>query len=167
MHRWMIGALMLVSAPAYANQICVVDFQSAITQTNEGKAAQKKLDGMTTSRRSELERKQAAFESAVKDYEKRAPTLSDATKRQEEQKLMVQQQQLNQAIATAEGEMQQTYMGLLGDLDKKLRKSVVNVGSSSNCTVVLDQAAVVYSGSGVRDITSSLVSAYNRQYPGQ
>lgn len=167
MFRWLIGALTLVSSPALANTLCVVDFQSAITQTNEGKSAQRKLDGMTASRKAELERKQGSFEAAVKDYEKRAPTLSETARRQEEQKLMAQQAQLNQSIASAEAEMQQTYLGLLGDLDKKLREIMAGVGSSSGCTVVLDRAAVVYSASSVRDVTSTLVSAYNRRYPGK
>lgn len=166
MVRWMIGALTLAGSPAFANTICVVDFQSAITQTNEGKSAQKKLDGMTSSRKRDLEGKQAAFETAVKDYEKRAPTLSETARRQEEQKLMAQQAQLNQAIAGAEQEMQQTYLSLLGDLDGKLRKIMVSVGSSSGCTVVLDRAAVVYNASSVRDVTTTLVGAYNRKYPG-
>ena len=51
MRRLLIFALMMVASPAFANKLCVVDFQKAIADTNEGKAAQRKLDDMTSSKR--------------------------------------------------------------------------------------------------------------------
>ncbi len=165
MRPLLISALLLSATPAFAQQICVVDLQQAVAETNEGKAAQKKLDSMFASRRQSLERMEADLKKAYQDYEARRDVLSDTARQQEERKLLTQQQQLNQTAASAEGEMQKTYMSLLGDLDKKLRSIADETGKSAGCSVVLDRAAVIYTAPGIKDVTSTLVAKYNAKYP--
>ncbi|MEM6931377.1 MAG: OmpH family outer membrane protein, partial [Myxococcota bacterium] len=115
------AALLFLSTPALAGPICVVDLQKAVSETKEGKAAQKRLDGMFSSKRADLARMETNLQAAVKDYEGRRDILSPTARADEEQKLLQQQQQLQQSAAQAEAEMQQTYVGMLGELDKKLR----------------------------------------------
>ena len=48
--RFLFACLLFVALPAHAGS-CVVDFQTAVTETEEGKAAQKRIDAMLESKR--------------------------------------------------------------------------------------------------------------------
>ena len=74
------GGLLLTSSPAWALKLCLIDFQTAVTATAEGKAAQTKIDSMYSSRKSELERMQTELEKAIQDYQSRAMILSAEAK---------------------------------------------------------------------------------------
>lgn len=168
MRRIMVCAgLLLASAPAFASKLCVVDFQTAVTETTEGKSAQGKLDGMYSSKRTALERMQTDLQKAVSDLQSRRAILSADALAKEEQTLMTQQQQFEQTYMQFQEEFQRTYMSMLGELDKKMRAIAGETAKASGCSVVLDKAAVVFAGSDVTDISSSLVARYNKAHPGK
>jgi len=162
MVRTLTAAALLMLAPvAQAGSLCTVDFQKAVTETNEGKSAQTKIDGLFKSRQDELLKMQTQFEQKVNDFQKRAAMLAADARAAEEQQLMAQQAQLQQTAMQYEQEMQQTYMSMLGDLDQKMRTVAADVGKSKSCSVVLDKAMVVYAASDVVDVTLDLVARYN------
>lgn len=165
---WAMAVVVFVAtagAPAFAMKLCVIDFQKAVTDTAEGKAAQTKIDSMYASRKSELERMQTDLEKAIQDYQSRAMILTGDAKAQAEQKLALQQRNFEQTYMSYQNEMQQTYMSLLGDLDEKMRAIAQNVGKEQTCTAVIDRAVVVYGGPDLADVTATLVAKYNAQYP--
>lgn len=157
--------LLLSSTPAFALKLCVIDFQTAVTDTAEGKSAQTKIDAMYSSRKGELERMQKELEKAVADYQSRAMILSAEAKGTEEQKLALQQRTFEQTYMNYQNEMQQTYMGLLGDLDEKMRAVAQVVGKEQGCTAVIDKAVVIFAGAEMADVTTTLVMKYNAQHP--
>ncbi len=161
------AALWMAAAPAMASKLCVVDFQTAVTETQEGKSAQKKIDAMYSSRKEELERMQSDLEKAIADLQSRAMILSPDARAEEEQKLSLRQRTFEQTYMQYQNEMQQTYFSLLGDLDEKMRATAGEVGQSNGCSLVLDTAVVVYKAPDVTDISSSLVQRYNQQHPAQ
>ena len=65
-------ALLSLAPVAQAGSMCTVDFQKAVTETNEGKSAQSKIDGLFKSRQDELVKMQTDFEQQVADFQKRA-----------------------------------------------------------------------------------------------
>ena len=164
MRPLLLSVLMMTATPALANKLCVVDFQKAIGETTEGKAAQSSLDSRTAAKKAEIAKAKATFEKNVKDFQARAVTLSDAEKQRQAQQLMMEEQNLMQAGAQAEAEMQELYYTLLGGLDSKLRQVVQQVGQAQGCVVVFDAAAVAYKQSSVVDVTSALVTKYNATY---
>lgn len=166
MRRAVVTAvLLLASTPAWAQKICIVDFQKAVTDTHEGQAAQKKIDTMYSSRKGELERMQAELERAIQDYQSRALILSQEAKQAEEQKLGLQEQTFQRTYMQYQQEMQQTYGTLLGDLDEKMKTTATAVGKEQGCSIVLDKAVVVYFGADVADVTTALVQKYNAAHP--
>ena len=165
MRRAFAAVLLLVSSNAWATKICFVDFQKAVTDTQEGQAAQKKIDSMYSSRKGELERMQAELEKAIQDYQGRALILSQEAKQAEEQKLGLQEQTFQRTYMQYQQEMQQTYATLLGDLDEKMKTTATAVGKEQGCSVVLDKAVVVYFGSDVADVTTPLVTKYHAAHP--
>jgi outer membrane protein len=160
-------ATFLAFAPstAFAEKLCTIDFQRAVTDTAEGKAAQSKIDNMYATRKGELERMQSELQKAVEDYQKRAAILSNEARSAEEQKLALQQRTFEQTYMQFQDEMQQTYMSMLGDLDGKMRLIAVAVGKENTCSIVIDTAVVVYAGTDVLDVTGMLVTRYNTTHP--
>lgn len=156
-----LSLTLMLSVQAWAGGIAVVDFQRAVNETNEGKAAQAKLDNMFSSRRSEIENKQKELETEIKDFESRAMILSDAARQEAQQKLMQKQATFQQLYMQYDAEMQQMYMQMLQDLDTKMRAISEKVAREKGYDVVLDKAAVVYMGGTTVDMTDALVKRYN------
>lgn len=160
-----MGLCVMVPSRAFATKICVVDFQRAVTETTEGKAAQAKIDSMYASRKGELERMEAELQKAIEDYQKRAAILSNEARASEEQKLALQQRTFEQTYLQFQQEMQQSYVAQLQDLDTKMRTVAGQVGKEATCSIVVDSAVVVYSGTDVVDVTTTLVNKYNTTHP--
>jgi Skp family chaperone for outer membrane proteins len=159
-----VGSLFAAS-PAFATKVCGVDFQKAVNDTIEGKAAQTKIDGMYSTRKGELERMQSELEKAIQDYQGRSMILAPEARAQEEQKLGLQQQTFERTYQQYQQEMQQTYGSLLGDLDEKMKAVASTIGKEQACTVVLDRAVVVFAGPDFVDVTQLLVDRYNQMHP--
>ena len=109
--RFLFACLLFVALPAHAGS-CVVDFQTAVTETEEGKAAQKRIDAMLESRRNEVTKMQADFEQEVKDLQSRAMILSDDARAEAEQALMAKQARL-QGLIVGNRRGQQEYIAAL------------------------------------------------------
>ena len=58
-------------------------------------------------------------------------------------------------------EMQQNYYTLLQDLDTKMRALTATIAKEKGYSLVLDSAAVVYSGGDTVDMTNELIKRYN------
>ena len=157
--------LLLAAVPslAQAGGIAVIDFQRAVTETNEGQAAQKKLDGMYSARKTEIEKKQGDLEAEFNDFQSRAMILSDTAKAEAQQSLIRKEQEFQQLYMQYEQEMQQTYMTMLQDLDTKMRRTAEAVAKEKGYDLVIDRAAVVYMGGATVDMTDALVQRYNTQ----
>lgn len=156
---------LLVAEPAWAMKIAVVDFQTAVTQTTEGKAAQAKLDSMYGSRKTEIEKCVTDFQKAYKDFESRQLLLSEAAQQAEGRDLMLKQQKCEEMNARYTQEMQKTYYDLLSDLDEKMRTMCERIAKEKAYDLVVDRAAAVYFGGEVIDMTPELVRRYNASTP--
>ncbi len=162
MNRFLAMSLALfVSVQAWAGGIAVVDFQRAVNETDEGKAAQAKLDSMFATRKAEIEKKQKELEAEFKDFESRAMILSESARAEAQQALLQKQAAFQQLYMQYETEMQQTYMTMLQELDQKMRAVSAKVAQERGYDIVIDRAAVVYLGPNAVDMTDDLIKRYN------
>lgn len=164
-----LTALLLVafavafSMPAMAQsapKIAVVDFQSAIQQTKEGQAAQKKLDATFAQKKASLDQLEAQLRQMKADYDKQASILSDTARKAKEQELMNANSQYQQAYAQSEQDMQSMYNQTMQNLLDKLKMITTQVGKEKGYTLVIEKAAVVFAVDGI-DITSEVVKRYD------
>lgn len=152
---------LFLSTQALAGGIAVIDFQRAVNETNEGKAAQTKLDSMYSAKKTEIETKQKQLETEIKDFESRAMILSESARNDARDQLVQKQAAFQQLYMQYEGEMQQTYMTMLQELDQKMRAISEKVAREKGYDLVIDRAAVVYMGGATVDMTNDLVQRYN------
>jgi outer membrane protein len=160
---WLSIAFCLLSMPAFAGKIAVVDFQRAVQETTEGKAAQTKLDSMYASRKTEIEKMKKDFDAQVADFKAKELILNDEAKAKAARALSEKQASYQKISMQYEQEMQETYYSLLADLDEKIRALSAKIAKEKTYDLLLDSAAVVYSGGETIDLTDELIRRYNAQ----
>jgi outer membrane protein len=146
---------------ASAAGVAVVDFQRAVNETDEGKAAQAKLDGMFQQKRSEIDKLGKELQAAFADYEKRKLVLSQDARGALEEQLRAKQGNLQGTQMQYEQQMQKAYYELLQNLDVKMRALTGKIAKEHQYELVLDSAVVVFSGEPTIDMTDELIKRYN------
>lgn len=160
--RWLLTVVLLFAAiPAWAGELAVVDFQRAVNETTEGKAAQAKLNSEFQTRQAGIERLGAELKQLFSDYESRKGLLSATARAAEEQKIMEKQAAFEQMRMQAESEMQEQYMSLLQGLDAKMRTVTTAIAQEKQLDIVLDRSTLVYVKPGIIDLTDELIRRYN------
>ena len=66
----LFASLLCFQSVAFAGGIGVVDFQKAINEVKEGKAAKSKIDSMFASKRSELQKQEQDLKNKFETYQK-------------------------------------------------------------------------------------------------
>ncbi len=164
MLRTLVASALLASSSAALAQDCdvaIVDFERAVTETQEGKEAQQRLDAMYSSKKAEIDQLRADLEADLADYQSRALILSEEARAETEQSLMEKQQRFEATYMRYQQEMQQTYFTLLQDLDSKMRVMTGEIAKERGCTVVIDRSVVVYAGAQATDLTNLLIQRYD------
>lgn len=158
MRPFLALAVALLPAVAAAEvKICVIDAQTALNETSEGKAARSKLESTFASKRSQLESLGKELEKQFADYEARKMILSDSARKDQETLLLTKQQELQTKMVDAESEMQEMYANLLSGMEEKLFKSAAAIAATKACTVLLPKEATIYVQPGVADLTQDVI----------
>ncbi|TNE84407.1 MAG: OmpH family outer membrane protein [Deltaproteobacteria bacterium] len=152
---------LLCATVAEAGTIAVVDFERAVNETEEGKAAQSQLESMYASRKTELDGMRVELEKEYTDYQQRAAVMSDEARKEVEAGIVAKQERFQQLYMQYEQEMQTTYYQLLADLDTKMRALTETIAKEKSYDLVVDKAAVVFAGGATVDMTDDLIRRYN------
>lgn len=159
----LLAVAMSFASPAMAQaapKIAVVDFQSAIQQTKEGQAAQKKLDAAFQQKKTAIDQMEGQLRQMKADYDKQASILSDSARKAKEQEMMTLQAQYQQAYLQSEQDMQALYGQLMQNLLDKMKMIVTQIGKEKGYTLIIEKGAVVYSMDSI-DLTAELVKRYD------
>lgn len=159
-HLTLLFALLFATI-AEAGTIAVVDFERAVNETEEGKSAQSQLETMYAARKAELDGMRVELEKEFEDYQQRSTVISDEARRELEGGIVAKQERFQQLYMQYEQEMQTTYYELLADLDTKMRALTEKIATEKSYSLVVDRAAVVYSGGDTIDMTDDLIARYN------
>lgn len=156
-------ASVFVAAPALADsKICIIDTETAMNETGEGKAAQQKLETMYAAKQAEIEKTQADLEKQITDYEARKMILSDSARADQERILADKQRAFQSMVAQSEEEMQTTYAQLLQGMTDKLLRVAPSVAARKLCSVMLQKEATVYVGPDVLDLTRDVIAELDK-----
>lgn len=159
----MLAVSMAFATPALAQtatKIGVVDFQSALQQTKEGQAAQKKLDAAFAQKKAAIDAMETKLRALTTDYQKQASILADAARQAKETEIGQLQGQYQQSYAQSEQEMQQLYGQLMQNLLDKMKMITTQIGKEKGYTLIIEKSAVVYSQDAI-DLTGELVKRYD------
>jgi len=149
-------------------KIATVDFQKAINEVAEGKAAKTRLEAMYGEKKDALERMQAALVQKQQDYQKQQVVLSETARKAKEEEINNDAMALQTAYQRYEGEFQQAYMGAMDTLLQRMRGIAEQIGQERGYTLVIEmtEGGIVYANASI-DITEELIKRYNASHPGQ
>lgn len=157
----MLSSLLLLSVPALAGKIAIVDFQRAVAETTEGKKAEQRLEAGMSERRTQLGQQQSELEQLYADYEKRKLILNEDARKAAETEIVNRQRKLEADAERFQQEMQQEYLEVVSDLDNKMRSLSSQIAKEKGYELVLDQSAVIYASGDTVDMTPELIRQYN------
>lgn len=167
MRSLFLASLLSFQSVAWAEGIGVVDFQKAINEVKEGKAAKTKIDSMFASKREALQKQEQELKTKYETYQKQKSLLSPAVQAEQEQGLMQMQMQLQQVVMQSEQEVQQIYAQEMESLIKKMKAISEELGQSKSLDLVLEatESGIVYQGSSVTNLTPELIKMYDARHP--
>lgn len=162
-----LASLLYLPSTVLAGGIGVVDFQKAINEVKEGKAAKTKIDSMFASKRETLQKQEQELKSKFESYQKQKALLSAAVQQEQEQALMQMQMQLQQAVMQSEQEVQQIYAQEMEALIKKMKAISGELGQTKSLDLVLEttESGIVYQGPSVLDLTPEVIKMYDARHP--
>jgi len=153
---------LFAAVPAFGQaKIGVVDFQRAVSETNEGKAATARIETMYQNRISEMERMEAELKKEYEDYQSRAMILSPDAQQDAQRAIMEKEQRYGQTQAQYQQELQQAQGQALMELSEKIKAMAGTMGKEKGYDLIVEAGVVLYTGNGVTDLTTDLVNRYN------
>lgn len=164
----LFASLLFFPSAVFAGGIGVVDFQKAINEVKEGKAAKTKIDSMFSTKRTELQKQEQELKTKYETYQKQKSLLAPAVQQEQEQALMQMQMQLQQAVMQSEQEVQQIYAQEMEALISKMKAISEDLGKSKSLDLVLEatESGVVYKGPSVIDLTPDVIKMYDAKHGG-
>ena len=158
-------ATLLLAAPAAAQgKIAYVDFQRALNEVDEGKAAQSSLKRDFEEKQKQLDKDKTDIDRMQAEFEKQSAVLSEEAKRDkaiEIQKRMAEAQGKLMGFQKELAEREQAVTRAIGE---KMRAIVHEIAASEGVDFVFDKNAGLVVAPASLDLTNELVRKYNARH---
>lgn len=148
-----------------ANRVALIDFQVAILQTEDGKAAKAKIEKEVDSRKKELLNQQQELKKLEDDFEAKRAVLSEDEKGSKARDLQAKFMAFQRAQVTLDQEVRQKEMQETQKIFQKLSVLVEEYAKKNNFDLVFEKGAgaVLYIAQN-SDITADIVTLYNQRH---
>lgn len=156
------GLLVPTWAMAKDLRIGVVDMQRAVSETDEGKAAESRLMGVKKKLEDELNRKIKELQEEDATLRKSSAILKDEEKRRRIGDLQKKFDSLQKRYMDAERELMQKKTDAMMKISKKLNKIIQVVAEKDKYDFIFNGAAVLWAPRYV-DITNEVIRRYNQK----
>ena len=161
----MLSALVLSAGSLRAEdslRVGFVDLEQALSASKAGASAQKQYETSVRSAQGKLDKKKKELERLQKEFVKQRESLSEDARLSKQEKLIGLEKDLKRSFQDSQEALQRQNAQLVGDLIKKIRKAVKEVGEEKGFTLILEKGdkAVLYADSAI-DITGEVVKKFN------
>jgi outer membrane protein len=150
---------------ATANRVALIDFQVAILQTEEGKAAKAKIEKEVEARKKELLSQQQELKKLEEDFEAKRAVLSEEEKNKSARDLQAKFMAFQRSQMNLDQEVRQKEMQETQKIFQKLSVLVEEYAKKHSFDLVFEKGAgaVLYIAQN-SDITSDIVTLYNSRH---
>lgn len=171
---FLIFALFIFAASTFAQtpatiKLGFVDSEIILKQLPEAIKAQGDLDALIQKWNAQLDSMGQSFQEAYANYQKQAATMKEAQKNDIQQKLVAQQQMVEEfrrsKFATGTGEVYQKQEELLKPVKEKVLKTIETVAKEEGMQFVFDkteQAAILLYADSAYEITYKVLDKLKR-----
>ena len=153
------------SAHAADVKIAVVDLRRALNETNEGKAAMKKLTKHKDKLQKKVEKKEKEILKMKESIEKQQNVLTKEALQKKVEEYYRAVTELQQTYMQFQRELAQKETKATQDILVKMAKILEDIGQSEGYTMIYDRSvgAVVWAPAHL-DLTDKLIQKYNTKY---
>lgn len=146
-------------------KICVVNVQTAILQTNEGKAAKSKIEKEAEKDRQDILAKQNQLKKMEEDFQSQQSILSDSDKLAKQKEFQIKLQDYQKSQMSFEQKTRSKELAATQEIYQKITSIVKETRKKEECSMAFDSGAgVLLDADDVKDITSKIVEKYNSVY---
>jgi outer membrane protein len=151
------------SAAAHAqNKIGYVNFQKALAELDEAKAARTRLEGLKEQKQKDLDKAQDALKKDKDTFDKQASTMTEAARNQKAEDLQKRFIDLQQNFEKGRAELAQKENEEFQPIVNKMRTIINSIAQKEGFTMVFDAGGIAYAPDSL-DLTPQLVRSYNDQ----
>ena len=151
------------SAAAHAQtKIGYVNFQKALGELEEAKAARARLEGIKEQKQKDLDKAQDALKKDKDTFDKQASTMTEQARNQKAEDLQKRFIDLQQNFEKGRAELAQKENEEFQPIVNKMRGIITTIAQKEGFTMVFDAGGIAYAPDSL-DLTSQLVRTYNEQ----
>ncbi len=159
-----LSVLLLTSAvPAFADiQVGVVDIERALAATKAGGEAQKQFEGQLKRAQTGIDSKKGELQRQREALEKQKDSLNGKALAEKQDAILSMEKELKRNFEDKQDELRRERGRLFGELVKKMRKVIEELGASDGYSVILERSgqSVLYVSSAV-DVTDKVVKKFD------
>ncbi len=150
------------AAVPQVRKVAVVNMQTVLNKTKEGKAARKKLEAASKAKQTKLDKKRRKLEAD----QAKLKDLKGQQLMQAQEKLQREAMELQQVYMVSQQELAEQEARVLQDIYTKCQKVVDKIAVEMGLDLVLVEDAnnMIYRKDGL-DITNTVIQRYNKQHP--
>jgi outer membrane protein len=160
------------AAPAAGagSQIGVLNFQLAMTRTQEGQKALQELEARFSPQQQELQKLQEEIRALQEQLRLQERTLSDDARREILREAEQKQKRGTRLQQDLQDEMQNAQSDYINDIGGKMQQVLNRYGRENNLSVIFNvsaQGGGILQWSPAVDITDEVIQMYDQTYPVQ
>lgn len=160
MNRFVLASLLVATVAHAEFKAAFVDFQRALVEVDEGRAAKQRLQSKADAKKKELENDKVLLEKEAEVFKKQEATMDDKARRERFDGIMKKQNELAEKVQKAQYE--------IADLERKEMSTckfeliLADIAQREGLSMVFDR-----SSSGLAwappylDLTNELIRTYN------
>jgi outer membrane protein len=158
-----VGALVLTSAAEAADfKAAYVDFQRALVEVDEGRAAKTRLQAKADARKKELEAEKTSLEKEAEAFKKQESTMDDKARREKFDGLMKRQNELAEKLQKAQMEMAEAERKEMSTILPKFELILSEISTREGLSMVFDRGSSGMAWAApALDLTNELIRTYN------
>ena len=150
------------AAHAQGTKIGYVNFQKALAELEEAKAARTRLEGVKEQKQKDLDKAQDALKKDKDTFDKQASTMTEQARNQKAEDLQKRFIELQQNFEKGRAELAQKENEEFQPIVNKLRGIITSIAQKEGFTMVFDAGGIAYAPDSL-DLTPQLVRTYNEQ----
>lgn len=167
MRRFILLSLCVATVARAEFKAAYVDFQRALVEVDEGRAAKQRLQVKADARKKELEGEKTSLEKEADVFKKQEATMDDKARRAKVEGLMKRQSDLAEKVQKAQAEIADAERKEMSSILPKFEAILGEIAQREGLSMVFDRAS-----SGLAwappylDLTNELIRTYNSRKGG-
>lgn len=161
-----LGATLLFAQASNASRVGVINMQTAILESVEGKKAADTLKTKYDAKAAELEKKKKEIDDLTGELKKQEKNLSEEAQTQKSKVIDAKQKELTRAGEDASNEFKQLQDEAINTIGNKILRVIQSYAAEQNYSLVIDsssaQGGVLYF-SPTTDITTEIIRRFDAQ----